>query len=144
MIKHVTPQDAHDLLQRGGYVYLDVRTCAEFAAGHAPAAVNIPVMETGSDTDLMFQNDNFIRVVEARFQKTDRILVGCQSGGRSLMAAQMMESEGFTNVHNVTGGYGGRTDALGQLVEKGWEALGLPVERGGEASYAALKKKAKA
>lgn len=39
--------EALDLLQKQGYEYLDVRTVEEFQAGHAPGAVNIPVMVRG-------------------------------------------------------------------------------------------------
>jgi hypothetical protein len=31
---------------------------------------------------------------------------------------------------NVRGGFGGAHDHTGRLVEPGWEAVGLPVERG--------------
>ena len=142
MIQHVSPQEAHDLLQNGDYIYLDVRTTGEFVAGHAPDAVNIPLMEFDESAGRMLPNDAFMRVVRSALNASDRVLVGCQSGGRSLMAAQMMESEGFTNPHNIIGGFGGKTDALGNVVEQGWVALGLPVEEGGDRCYADLKEKA--
>lgn len=36
--------------------------------------------------------------------KNDEIIVHCRSGARSGMAQQMMQSSGFTNVRNLTGG----------------------------------------
>jgi len=40
----VTAHQTVELQKDGGYVYLDVRTPEEFEAGHAPAAVNVPVL----------------------------------------------------------------------------------------------------
>ena len=35
--------------------------------------------------------------------KTDEIVVYCQSGNRSAMAKRLLESNGFTNVHDLGG-----------------------------------------
>ena len=43
-IKRIDPEEAGGRLDsEQGYICLDVRTEEEFAAGHIPAAVNIPV-----------------------------------------------------------------------------------------------------
>ena len=39
----ISPQDAHDLMTREGYTYVDVRTEGEFANGHPEGAVNVPI-----------------------------------------------------------------------------------------------------
>ena len=69
---------------RDGALLLDVRTPAEFQAGHLDGAVNIPVQElTGR-----------LRELDA-----DRnIVVYCKSGGRSAGATQALKKAGFREV----------------------------------------------
>ncbi|XP_027074169.1 thiosulfate sulfurtransferase 16, chloroplastic [Coffea arabica] len=93
---------AHELLQ-AGHRYLDVRTAEEFSAGHAAGAVNVPYMfRVGSG---MIKNLNFVEEVLAIFGKDDEIIVGCQLGKRSLMAATDLISAGFTGITDIAGGY---------------------------------------
>uniref|UniRef100_J3MHR8 Rhodanese domain-containing protein n=1 Tax=Oryza brachyantha TaxID=4533 RepID=J3MHR8_ORYBR len=90
-------------LQQAGYRYLDVRTEGEFAGGHPVGAVNIPYMhKTGSG---LTKNTHFLEKVSATFGKEDEIIVGCQSGKRSLMAASELCSAGFTAVTDIAGGF---------------------------------------
>ncbi|KAF7111873.1 hypothetical protein CFC21_111828 [Triticum aestivum] len=100
-------------LQLAGHRYLDVRTEGEFAGGHPAGAVNVPYMySTGSG---MAKNSHFVEQVSAIFRKDDEIIVGCQSGKRSLMAAAELCSAGFTAVTDIAGGY------------STWRENGLPV-----------------
>ncbi|XP_039127209.1 thiosulfate sulfurtransferase 16, chloroplastic-like [Dioscorea cayenensis subsp. rotundata] len=93
---------AHELLQ-AGHRYLDVRTVDEFIAGHAVGAVNIPYMfKVGSG---MARNPKFVEEVLSVFGKDDEIIVGCQSGKRSLLAAADLCSAGFTGITDIAGGY---------------------------------------
>ncbi|KAG0477830.1 hypothetical protein HPP92_012549 [Vanilla planifolia] len=93
---------AHELLQ-AGHRYLDVRTVDEFNAGHVVGAMNIPfLLKVGSG---MTRNPNFLNEVAKAFRKDDEILIGCQSGRRSLMAAAELSSMGFNAVVDVAGGY---------------------------------------
>ncbi|KAI8536913.1 hypothetical protein RHMOL_Rhmol10G0293800 [Rhododendron molle] len=104
---------AHELLQ-AGFQYLDVRTPEEFTAGHAIGAVNVPYLfKVGSG---MSKNPNFLEEVSSQFGKDDKIIVGCLSGKRSLMAATDMMSAGFTEVTDIVGGYAA------------WTQNGLPTE----------------
>ncbi|CAD6338254.1 unnamed protein product [Miscanthus lutarioriparius] len=90
-------------LQQAGHRYLDVRTEGEFSAGHPEGAVNIPYMNrTGSG---MTKNTHFLEQVPRIFGKDDEIIVGCQSGKRSLMAATELCSAGFTAVTDIAGGF---------------------------------------
>lgn len=142
-ISHVTPRDAHTK-QGEGYTYLDVRSSREFAAGHPDNAVNIPLLEH-DDSGQLAQNPDFIRVVQANFPADAKLLVGCQAGARSMKAAQMLESFGYTNLTNVLGGFGGARDPqTGFVTEQGWHALDLPVEEGAPEgrSYSAMLEKA--
>jgi rhodanese-related sulfurtransferase len=70
-------------------------------------------------------------VLQARFEPDTPLLIGCQMGGRSMRAAQMLESFGFSNVANVRGGYGGARGMMGH--DAGWAEAGLPVETEDEA-----------
>ncbi|KAK1387942.1 Rhodanese-like domain-containing protein 15, chloroplastic [Heracleum sosnowskyi] len=93
---------AHELYQ-AGHRYLDVRTPGEYSAGHAAAAINIPYMfQVGSG---MTKNPNFVDQVLTHFRKDDEIVVGCQSGKRSFMAATDLLSAGFTGVTDIAGGF---------------------------------------
>ena len=62
-----------------------------------------------------------------------RRFLGCQVGGRSMRASQMLASFGFTDVTNIKGGFAGLRDPMGRTVEPGWEESGLPVESGAPA-----------
>ncbi|KAM3298278.1 hypothetical protein ACQJBY_039965 [Aegilops geniculata] len=90
-------------LQLAGHRYLDVRTEGEFGGGHPAGAVNIPYMHsTGSG---MAKNSCFLKQVSAIFRREDEIIIGCQSGRRSLMAAAELCSAGFTGVTDIAGGF---------------------------------------
>ncbi|KAI4327801.1 hypothetical protein L6164_020219 [Bauhinia variegata] len=105
---------AHELLL-AGHRYLDVRTPEEFNAGHAPGAINIPYMYTvGSG---MSKNINFVAEVSSHFRKDDEIIVGCQLGKRSMMAATDLLAAGFTGITDIAGGYAA------------WTQNGLPTEQ---------------
>ncbi|SES03092.1 Rhodanese-related sulfurtransferase [Gracilibacillus ureilyticus] len=69
---------------------LDVRESAEYAFGHIPGAVNIPLGE-----------------LEERFEelnKDEEIHVICRTGSRSDLAAQKLSEKGFKHVKNVVPG----------------------------------------
>ena len=63
-----------------GAVLLDVRSPAEFAAGHVDGALNIPVQELSG------------RLTELRGKPN--VVVYCRSGGRSCAAASILEKAG--------------------------------------------------
>ena len=72
---------------------------------------------------------SFSRSCKPTISHDARLLVGCQVGGRSTHAAQMLASHGYQHVVNVRGGFGGARDpATGALVDEGWSVAGLPVE----------------
>jgi rhodanese-related sulfurtransferase len=118
-IKQITPDEAHQQMQRGG-AYIDVRTEGEFGAGHPADAVNIPVASPNRATGQMTLNDEFVDVVSKHFSKDRALILGCQSGMRSQHAAEMLAQAGYTNVSNMRGGFGGSHDCAG------WADSGLP------------------
>jgi rhodanese-related sulfurtransferase len=139
-IKPVSPQEAAKLLEDGA-LYLDVRSEPEFAEGHAPGALNVPLLHQGPAG--MVENADFLRVVEGAFAKEERLVVGCKSGGRSRRAAGMLTRAGYTAIFDVVGGFEGGRDAFGRAAP-GWRAGGLPVETSQSAgqSYADVKQRA--
>lgn len=77
-----------------GALLVDVRTPAEFAAGHLEGAINISHEQT------------LARIAEYGSDKSRSIVVYCRSGNRSGIAEGLLVGHGFTNVHNG-GGYEG-------------------------------------
>lgn len=85
------------------HVLVDVRTAGEWAAGHAPKAVHIPLSE-----------------VEQRLQEIPRnmpVICICASGNRSAVAATSLARKGIAPVYNFSGGMAS------------WQSAGLPVSR---------------
>ena len=138
MIRVVAPADAFALIEKEGYRYLDVRTVEEFAAGHPEGAVNIPIVHAG-----MVPNHEFLEVAQTVFAVDEKIVLGCRSGVRSMRAAEVLASAGYANVCNMDGGFHGRFDPMGSVVQAGWLSEGLPVSNEVKhgTSYDALRSK---
>ena len=71
--------------------YVDVRSPEEFATGHMPGALNIPVEE-----------------IEQRWRELEpfrqgRIVVYCRTGRRSARAIEFLTQRGFTRLENGGG-----------------------------------------
>lgn len=140
-IPRYSPAEAQKLIADEGYVYVDVRTEAEYAAGHPVASLNVPVMNAGPGG--MSPNPDFVRVMNGLFAKDAKLVVGCRSGVRSMRAAELLVAAGFTGVVDQRAGFEGPKDPAGKTLEAGWGPAGLPVETatpGG--TYGELKKKA--
>lgn len=74
-------------------VIVDVRTPAEFDAGHLANAILVD-----------FRNPNFKKEI-AKLSKNRPTLVYCRTGRRSAEAMQIMHEMGFKKVYNMVGGY---------------------------------------
>jgi rhodanese-related sulfurtransferase len=142
-IKQQSPREAFDILKANpDALYLDVRTEGEFALGHPAGAINIPVVFIKGPGQ-MEVNPDFLLIAEKLIPRNKTLVVGCQSGVRSMRACEMLEGAGYSNLTNVVGGFGGRRDQSGSVVEPGWRDSGLPVSTDtGEASYQSLRAKA--
>ena len=128
-VRDVDVKQAHALQQDDGYTYVDVRSVPEFDAGHPAGASNVPLLHRDAATGQMQPNPEFLAVMQANYPPDARLLIGCQMGGRSARAAQILASAGYGDVCNVAGGFGGAYDrATGQVVHPGWAGSGLPVE----------------
>jgi len=88
-------------LKRPGTVVLDVRTAAEFADGHLPAAINIDVNAADFSTKV------------GALDKNVPYAVYCRSGNRSATALRIMEGLGFSQAYHLGGGIGAWTAAGG-------------------------------
>jgi rhodanese-related sulfurtransferase len=85
---------------------LDVRTAAEFEAGHIPGSINIPLSQLPRVcSDLASRG-------------TGRIAVMCQSGVRSQKAEELLRENGCTEAKVVDGGL------------NAWQAMGGEIEQG--------------
>lgn len=131
--KTASPEEVKTLVAEG-YVYVDVRTEAEFGAGHPPGALNVPVTVAG------VPNPEFVSVLERALGKDAKIVVGCKAGPRSRRAAELLNQAGFSNVVEMPAGFSGGRDEFGRPLP-GWIQQGLSVETGAPAgqSYADVK-----
>ena len=126
-IKRIDPEEARQLLDsQEGYTYLDVRSEEEFAQGHVPGAVNIPVATSNPLGPGLVANPDFNKQVAAQLDKDSKIITACLRGGRSLKAAMMLTAEGYTGIVDMLGGYDAELDAVGNVVVEGWARRGFP------------------
>lgn len=115
------------LAQDPAYVYVDVRSVQEFEQGHVPGSYNIPIFFM---TPLGMQpNPDFQAAVTRRFEKEQKIVFGCKSGGRSEKACLLLERQGYGSLVNMAGGFHGATDMSGGVLEPGWLACGFETAR---------------
>lgn len=138
--ERITPDEANKLLEQG-WTYVDVRSIGEFEQGHPNGAFNVPFLHRTPQG--MSPNDDFLAVMEASFGKDAKLVVGCQSGKRSLRAAQAMAAAGYQEFVEMRGGFGGERQGSSVIVA-GWRDRSLPVSQRAEEGrdYAALKAKA--
>lgn len=85
---------------RGQYVLVDVRDEAEYREGHIPTAINIPAENFASKQDIL--------------PKEKKIIVYCNTGGRSYMAYRKLVKMDYKNIFQTT------------LAD--WKEAGMPVE----------------
>jgi rhodanese-related sulfurtransferase len=105
-VKSITPEQARDLVRDTdvvGLTFLDVRQPKEYEQGHIPGAKLIPL------------SDLTERLNEIDPKK--KTVVYCAIGGRSRVAAQMLNGKGFKEVYNLSGGikaWDGETALFGE------------------------------
>lgn len=140
-MNRIDPLQAKALMD-AGWTYLDVRSVPEFEAGHPAGALNVPLMN--AENGKMVPNPNFLDTVQKLFGKNKQLILGCMAGGRSARAASLLEGDGYTQLADQAGGWGGQRDASGTVLVPGWSSTTLPTETGSPEgrSHAALLKKA--
>jgi hydroxyacylglutathione hydrolase len=96
-VVHVDCADA-ERRQREGGLLLDVRSTTEWRAGHMSGAIHAPL------TGLL----DAVREID----RDRAVVVYCQAGARSAVAATALRRVGFTHVADMAGGYDGYLAAL--------------------------------
>lgn len=76
---------------------LDVRTSGEYNRGH--------IKDTDANANWFSWSETFHNL-KNKPKKDDKIIVYCQSGGRSNAAASWLVEHGYKDVTNVIGGFG--------------------------------------
>ena len=84
----VSVEEARRYLREGALL-VDVRTPHEFSGGSVPGAINIPLSDLPGAMTKHAPDKNRV------------LLLHCQSGGRSAMAARKLRAAGYTRVFNV-------------------------------------------
>lgn len=91
----ITPQEAKErIASNGNIVIVDVRTQEEYAQGHIPNAIVLPVEQIEAASP---------QVGKVLPDKNAEIFVYCRSGKRAGRAAQALMAQGYTKVCSIGG-----------------------------------------
>ena len=104
-VPEVGALQAVQLLNRSDALIIDVREPAEFSAGHAPNARNIPLAQFDK------------RIGELEKFKNRPAVVVCQTGSRAHAATALLKKAGFAQVVVLAGGIGA------------WQQANMPIEK---------------
>lgn len=110
-IQNLTAAQVEAEIARGGVTVVDIREAEELASGMLPGAVHVP---RGL---LEFRAEPTSPAYRGELKKGSRIILYCASGGRSALAADILQQMGYTNVAHLDGGL------------KMWVAEGNAIER---------------
>jgi rhodanese-related sulfurtransferase len=99
----ISPADLDTLGKSGStaFTVVDVRDAEEFREGHIPGAINVPVAEFASKSEML--------------DKEKKIIVYCNSGGRSYNAYRKLMKLGYEDIN--------------QAIFADWKEAGLRVEK---------------
>ena len=119
MIKQIKSSEIKKFLDSNpNTVLLDVRTEDEWNTVGKPDTKDLGIK---SLFITISQDPSFLESVKKKIDKKKQVLVMCAAGGRSLIAANLLEQEGYTAL-NISDGFSGN----GQ--DPGWKNSGLPVK----------------
>ena len=125
MIKQIKSSEIKNYIkENSNVVLLDVRTENEWTTLGKPNAEDLNsktyfITVSPDLSNWQVPDPNFVENVKKNINKDKTILVMCAAGGRSLIAANLLEAEGYSAL-NVSDGFSGN----GQ--DPGWKNLGLP------------------
>ncbi|HEX6372876.1 MAG TPA: MBL fold metallo-hydrolase [Longimicrobium sp.] len=102
-VQQMTADELADRIASGDVNVVDVRGAAEWEAGHLPGVPNVPV--------------GYLAERLAELPADRPVVVHCQGGARSAIAASVLQANGVRSVANLPGGY------------QEWVAGGHSVER---------------
>ena len=109
-IENLTPEQVKEELENGNATLIDIRESEELKQnGKIENSVHAPrgMLEFYADTSLPYHKQEF--------EKDNRIIRYCASGGRSALATTTLKQMGYKNIAHLDGGF------------KAWKEAGIPV-----------------
>jgi rhodanese-related sulfurtransferase len=103
----VSAAEATQLINRSNAVVVDLRSADDFAKGHLPSARHIEFGELEAKVGQLVKN------------KSNPVLLVCQTGQQSHKALRLVKDAGFAEVHVLDGGV------------NAWQQAGMPVVKQG-------------
>jgi rhodanese-related sulfurtransferase len=100
---NLSPQEAINLVNREGGLFLDLRDTGDYGAGHIVDALNIPAAKLDS------------RIAELEKYKDKPVVLVCKMGQHSGAVGKKLNGQGFEKVYRMRGG----------MME--WGSLSLPL-----------------
>ena len=88
----LTPQQAINLTNKSGGIFLDVRDSKEFKRAHISEAINIPSANLSA------------RMGEIEAYRNKPVIVVCRMGSSASAAVKQLRANGFGNTHRMAGG----------------------------------------
>lgn len=119
-VKEIMPWDLSRMLATGNKPFLlDVREPVEFDLLRIPGSINVPrgVLEQSCEWDY----DETVPELASR--RDQQIVVICRSGKRSVLAADMLQRMGYSNVVSLKTGVRGWNDYEQPMVNANGDAL---------------------
>lgn len=106
VIKEIVPQQAYANIQAHPekYIFIDVRTPFEYLQAHASTSISMPI------------NTLYDKRKELPMNTDKEIYLICTSGRLAGVAYSYLEHYGFRNIHRITGGL------------QGWSNAGMPIQ----------------
>ncbi len=88
----LSPQQAINLINSNGGVFLDLRDAGDYKQGHIVDALNIPAAKLES------------RIGELEKHKSSPIVLVCKMGQQAGAAGKQLRAQGFEQVYKMSGG----------------------------------------
>ena len=119
MIKQIRSSEIKNYIEENPKtVLLDVRTEEEWNTVGKPDSDSLGIKVFFITIS---QDPGFIDDVKKQINKENQVLVMCAAGGRSEIAANLLQKEGYST-HNVSDGFSG------DGIDPGWQNSGLPTK----------------
>ncbi|HEX6915705.1 MAG TPA: rhodanese-like domain-containing protein [Chitinophagaceae bacterium] len=109
-IENLSPEQVQNELAKGNVTLVDIREAEELKQnGKIPGSVHAPrgMLEFYADSSLPYH--------KPEFDRNNRIILQCASGGRSALAAATLKQMGYNNIAHLDGGI------------NAWKEAGMPV-----------------
>jgi rhodanese-related sulfurtransferase len=88
----LSPQQAINLVNEEGGIFLDLRDASEFRKGHIVSAVNIPAAKLPE------------RMVELEKYRDKPVVLVCKMGQQSGVAGKQLKAANYSRVYKMSGG----------------------------------------